>query len=376
MNEFLIQGVTLEATANKIRDKLGLEKLSFKKEIGADKVINSGAVMVYYKEYIDYLGDGYDGVSPDDYGSDVFIAYDFIADNNGVITPVIYKTDIEGDEPDTPDYADQHFYVGQAEIDGTLYDKWRKIEPSSDDFNWDSVSKKYIYTNLIIDNNEYSPTDFPTKIEDVYNVGYEAGSNSGITLPTLTNPGTAADLLAGRQLIDGNGNIVEGTAKSYDDGLVDGQEVGYDSAIADYAPLIIQGKTEPQTGRYYDENAALHGQAGTNIDCQLYPESLFEEVNFGEATYSWREDISYEVAVNSDEMTILFSNNSNHYVRVFVITQCEIDSGNMDMRTFFIVIAPNSIRGTSMLPPSGFRFITDSVIVTITGFMFYEINEE
>ena len=33
----------------------------------------------------------------------------------------------------------------------------------------------------------------------------------GKPLPTLTNPGTAADLLSGKQLIDANGNVLTGT---------------------------------------------------------------------------------------------------------------------------------------------------------------------
>lgn len=37
------------------------------------------------------------------------------------------------------------------------------------------------------------------------------GSSGGIQLPTLTNEGNAKDLLAGKQLIDSNGNIVTGT---------------------------------------------------------------------------------------------------------------------------------------------------------------------
>ena len=33
----------------------------------------------------------------------------------------------------------------------------------------------------------------------------------GKPLPALTNPGTAADLLSGKQLIDANGNVLTGT---------------------------------------------------------------------------------------------------------------------------------------------------------------------
>lgn len=35
----------------------------------------------------------------------------------------------------------------------------------------------------------------------------------GKPLPTLTNPGTAADLLSGKQLIDANGKVLTGTLK-------------------------------------------------------------------------------------------------------------------------------------------------------------------
>ena len=36
-------------------------------------------------------------------------------------------------------------------------------------------------------------------------------ANNGVDLPTLTNEGSASDLLSGKQLIDSEGNIVEGT---------------------------------------------------------------------------------------------------------------------------------------------------------------------
>lgn len=55
---------------------------------------------------------------------------------------------------------------------------------------------------------------------DGYNKGHEVGylkgysegaeDNQGVELPKLTTPGTADDLVEGKQLIDGKGNIVEG----------------------------------------------------------------------------------------------------------------------------------------------------------------------
>ena len=47
-------------------------------------------------------------------------------------------------------------------------------------------------------------SDFPARI---------AAIETGTQLPTLTNPGTAADLAQGKQLIGQNGEIVNGTVE-------------------------------------------------------------------------------------------------------------------------------------------------------------------
>ena len=53
------------------------------------------------------------------------------------------------------------------------------------------------------------------------NVSQSGGSvdGDGVQLPTLTNEGTASDLLSGKQLIDSNGNIVTGTHVCESDGV-------------------------------------------------------------------------------------------------------------------------------------------------------------
>ena len=51
-------------------------------------------------------------------------------------------------------------------------------------------------------------TDKITLGEMINDINYVIG---GVELPELTNEGTASDLLAGKQLIDQEGNIVEGT---------------------------------------------------------------------------------------------------------------------------------------------------------------------
>lgn len=44
--------------------------------------------------------------------------------------------------------------------------------------------------------------------------GKAGGGGGGVPLPPLTNPGTAADLVEGKQLIDADGNVVTGTLKA------------------------------------------------------------------------------------------------------------------------------------------------------------------
>lgn len=49
--------------------------------------------------------------------------------------------------------VDKYYYIGQETKEGTLYDKWRKIEPGKN-FAWDSAQKIYVYTAPIIPSEE------------------------------------------------------------------------------------------------------------------------------------------------------------------------------------------------------------------------------
>lgn len=126
-----------------------------------NKTIKSHVVPYYY-EYVDYSDQAADGVDPNyRQGKDVFIAYDYLANNEGTTVPVIYKTDAAGLDPtkpdfnsefDGPDYEDQFYYEGTADISGVTYDKWRLINEVNDEFTWDGTAKCYIYTNQIVNN--------------------------------------------------------------------------------------------------------------------------------------------------------------------------------------------------------------------------------
>ena len=75
--------------------------------------------------------------------------------NEGVVVPVIYKTDADGainapEEFDYPDTGDTFFYDGTMEVDGTTYDKWRKIELGGDTLTWDGDAKVWALTNVVV----------------------------------------------------------------------------------------------------------------------------------------------------------------------------------------------------------------------------------
>jgi hypothetical protein len=84
--------------------------------------------------------------------TDKFVSYDYVANNEGVVVPVLYKTDIDG-YPGETDLGDAFFYVGTYEYNGTTYDRWRKIELDGD-YTWDADEKCYVLTDIIVQDNK------------------------------------------------------------------------------------------------------------------------------------------------------------------------------------------------------------------------------
>lgn len=107
-----------------------------------------------------------------------------------------------------------------------------------------------------------------------YDKGYEAGTaaGGGVELPELTNPGTAEDLLAGKELIDGEGNIVKGTIPVVQMGIAwqatrhhfySSDNVPYISTITEIDKPVYMS---PSTGPIISVNAPAsnYGNAPTN----------------------------------------------------------------------------------------------------------------
>ena len=111
----------------------------------SNKLLVDGAVEAAWYAYSDYDSSYY---RPDD----IFVAYDYLKNNNGVTVPVIYKTDTEY-VSEGPDYDDPFYYSGKETIDGVTYDTWRKI-CADGSITWDSTNTVYVYTNEIVTEND------------------------------------------------------------------------------------------------------------------------------------------------------------------------------------------------------------------------------
>lgn len=203
MAEYLIKGETLKATADAIRAKLPMEQLVIREDLIADaNTFIDGAVTIAYYEYIDY-GNQYGEQGA--HSTDGFIAFGYLPNNEGNTVPVIFKTDLDAAKYDQefidPDYEDTFYYVGNVTVDGTTYNKWRKIETILDGgFTWTSEYQQYVYTNEIVgtstkpNTEEINPVDFPEKINAVYEAGIAIGINSDIFKSLIDRSITTIDL--------------------------------------------------------------------------------------------------------------------------------------------------------------------------------------
>ena len=144
--------------------------------IDGDKALVEGAVTKYFDIYEDFGEDK----NTDYKAGDIFVEYGYAENNLGVTVPVLYKTDVEMME-EGADYADTYFYVGRYEYNGETYDRWRKIESSGEGaLTWDSASKVYALTNIIVDNSfiEITQTHFDNAKLSAWKIKYSLDNDA------------------------------------------------------------------------------------------------------------------------------------------------------------------------------------------------------
>ena len=135
-----------------------------------DGVLTDGTVRTIYSEYVDSGDAQYDKMHDGKYD---FTHYGYRANNNGVMTLVLYKSDEEYPEPD---HGSPFFYEGRVTVgdDAIECDKWRKIETDLDGdamaYTWDSDYKQYAYTNPIVRNDGFLTFQYDTGYPYITNV--------------------------------------------------------------------------------------------------------------------------------------------------------------------------------------------------------------
>ena len=115
----------------------------------ADGSLAQGSVQPYYYVFEDFN----DATGPTEgyKAGDIFVAYDYLENNDGVVVPVLYKNEVEAYGEEGPDYQDKFYYEGTMEVDGVTYDKWRKICEDGDGPYWDgSTGSIWALTNVIV----------------------------------------------------------------------------------------------------------------------------------------------------------------------------------------------------------------------------------
>ena len=265
MEQYLIKGETLTAIADKIREKSSIEPTY----VIQDEFIKSGneladnCLKIAYIEYID-MGEEYSEPLMEEnddafIDGDKYMWYDYWENNEGEVVPVLFKTDIYGDEPDDPDYNDPHYYVGTEEIYGDVYDKWRKID---DNLTWEISSQKYILTNQIVklDQVKYSPPGMSEEINNLLNSyeGFSGYLDEFITEKDL-EPGDYIELINsfGAGIVNGaSGLRAIHVAKIDDDRAI----IIYNANGAVYARIVLFTKDGIQFG-----NANYLNSSGATI---------------------------------------------------------------------------------------------------------------
>ena len=156
--DIIVQALSTNTLSENAKADYHAEGGGFKSEFLADEdgALVEGAVVAAYYINEDFAGIDEAGQIEGYKSEDGFVAYGYSENNEGVIVPVIYKTDTQGaiDSPDefgNPDYADTFYYVGDTEVDGVTYNKWRKINSAEDGPTWEDEGKIYALTNVIVE---------------------------------------------------------------------------------------------------------------------------------------------------------------------------------------------------------------------------------
>ena len=305
MATYLIQGETLTAVADKLRDYLNLTGKTFSEDVANNTdvikfITNDQAVEIIYREFVDDQINQY----PDDLDrtSKVIRGWGYQTNQNNEIVPVLYTTDGNDIYAPYPDLEEPLYYIGTATINGVTYDKWRKIDPV---YSWEEPAKIYYYTTRVVNTTStstlLSPTSFSNKIDEVYEIGQSSGGSSG-GVDTSDATATDAHILSGKTAYTASGKTT-GT-------------MAFQEAIT-----ITPGttnKTAISSGYYASGSAIVKG------DANLVAGNIKSGVSiFGvSGTYAGTADRTGEISIIEGTISGRYFNSSVTYVKSYAFYNC------------------------------------------------------
>ena len=136
-------------------------------------------IAVYFYEDIDSNGNLFDMGNTFYNNTDKTLRYwGMLPNDKGELVPALCPWY----ESSSQEGWDCYYYISTTQIDGNIYDKWRKIEPdegNGDNYTWNSVMKNFIYTEPVVVSvvdldQTIAPQNFPEKIAEVYTIGLSA----------------------------------------------------------------------------------------------------------------------------------------------------------------------------------------------------------
>mgnify|MGYP003288418150 CR=1 FL=1 len=320
-----------------------------------DGNLDDGSVKSYYYVFEDFT-EGSDGTEEGYKATDEFIAYDYLENGDGIVVPVIYKTDAEAaiDAPEEfgePDYADIFYYDGTMKIDGVTYDKWRKIcETQENGPFWDgrtgyiwaltnqvvigggsAVDTHFANANLpaweikyCLDNDK---TRFAWAVDEQMIVNLDSGYSNGAPLtrqPSADGRDNNAIAVGGYYYAWGTqADVEEGDSTNFyyskSETLTNGETVFFGGDIEFYTAEVVDGgkgviyymKDEWGNECPYDfKNIQFKRYAVTATQVQEKEFMIYEQGS---------QDIKYAYGTSLDDCTVDSENSAYYYTFSYVL---------------------------------------------------------
>lgn len=288
MSVYRIKEETLTNIANSIREFSPQGGCNFIADIVDGEGYLTREIEVFYTEFIDTPQLGYEGIEDGNHDFNFIRTGLGYNEELGMDVPVLY------DDYDLS-AADPHYYYGTVEIDGVIYDQWRKI---TQEFPWQG-GICYKYTERIIEG-------------DLQSGGGDVGPMTALEMPQkILNMNTAPYILYGSYRIRSNaeedGYLPVNRVIWENDEDMDNGTVFY-HGFNNYKDLIYRITIGPDSVSIYCEEQDIYYEDGEwteDYDGESYP--AFKYPGTGQIIFTVPKEVSPEFYIAFTQLMVMES---------------------------------------------------------------------